>query len=73
MGKGKDGTCLVGLPARHVSGPRGPLGLTKPAGILRRSTPCEIFQSLPCLFSQSCPLYDVQAPVLFVFTVLPSV
>ncbi len=30
-------------------------------------------QSLPCLFSQSSLLYDVQASALFVFAVLPSV
>jgi len=30
-------------------------------------------QSLPCLFSQSSPLYDVQASSLFVLAVLPPV
>jgi len=29
--------------------------------------------TLPCLFSQSSPLYDVQASILFVLAVLPPV
>jgi len=35
--------------------------------------PCMMSKPLPCLFSQSSPLYNVQAPALFVSTVFPPV
>ena len=66
----------------------GPLRLSRPTGTLHRSTPCEMSQPLPCLFSQLPPcmickplscifsqpslLYEVQASALFVFAVFPS-
>jgi hypothetical protein len=39
----------------------------------RRSTLCEMCQSLPCLFSQICPLFDVPVSTLFVLAVFPPV
>jgi hypothetical protein len=66
------------LPCRKV-GKAGlqPLGvlprLTGSSGISHSSTPCEMSQSLPCMFSQLSSLYDVQASTLFVLAVFPSV
>ena len=49
------------------------LGLTKPAGILHKSTLCEIYQFLPWLFSQLYPLFDIQASILYVLPAFPPV
>lgn len=63
------------MEVRHVkrvtSGEQ--LGLTKPAGILHRSTVCEMSQFLSWLFSQLYPLFDVQASILYVLPAFPPV
>ena len=45
--------------------------MTRRPGILRRSTLYEMSQLLHCFFSQTSPLYDVQASSLVVLTGLP--
>jgi hypothetical protein len=68
-------TCLSGSPARQdrTATPEVLPRLTGYPGTSRRSTLCEMCQSLPWLFSQLSPLYDVQALSLFALAVLPSV